>query len=378
MEQMGTGTVVSSCASIPPSAETVPTVGEGESKTTAMQTHLRPLTLGEILDRTAQLYRTHFLLFAGIASLYAGVLLVLSLIQIGVQEVLRANHMTSQLVWVTLAGGLLMVPIILIAGGIAVAANNRAVSWVHLGEPATIRAAYQNILPRLGRYLWLMVMTACIVWLPCLVLYGAYAVFVLLYARPRGLFAQTAVHRDPEAILIFGLVTLGFCLLALGGIVYAVLMGLRYSLAVPACVIEDIKARSALRRSVELSRGSRGRIFLLALLVVAVQMGLGLITQLFFIVAMFRHHGVLPAGIRVLQQLVAFCTNTFVGPIYATGFTLFYYDQRVRKEGFDIEWMMQAAGLTPRTSAGITPNLAEAAAGAVSPATSAPVEDGPA
>lgn len=310
-----------------------------------MQTYLRPLTLGEILDRTAELYRTHFLLFAGIASLYAGVLLVLSLIQIGIQEILRANHMASQLVWETVLGGLLMAPLIMIAAGIAVAANNRAVSWVHLGYPATISAAYRSILPRLGRYLWLMFMTACIVWLPCLALYGGYMVFVMLYARPHGLLAQTPTTRDPAALLIFGLVTVGFCFLVLGGIIYAVLMGLRYSLAVPACVIEDLKARSALRRSVELSKGSRGRIFLLALLVVAVQVGLGLITQLFFIVATFRHHGVLPAGIRVLQQLVAFFTNTFVGPIYATGFTLFYYDQRVRKEGFDIEWMMQAAGL---------------------------------
>jgi uncharacterized membrane protein len=345
-----------------------------------MQTHLRPLTLGEILDRTAQLYRTHFLLFAGIASFYAGVLLVLSLIQIGIQETLRANHMTSQLVWVTLAGGLLMVPIILIAGGIAVAANNRAVSWVNLGEAATIRAAYQSILPRLGRYLWLMVITAFIVWLPCLLLYGGYAVFFLLYARPKGLFVQSPASRDPEALLVFGLVTLVFAFLVLGGIIYAILMGLRYSLAVPACVIEDIKARSALRRSVELTKGSRGRIFLLALLVVAVQMGLGLITQLFFIVATFRHHGVLPPGIRVLQQLVAFCTNTFVGPIYATGFTLFYYDQRVRKEGFDIEWMMRAAGLTSVRETAGAPFVAEPASGPVSPPASSAhaAEDGPA
>jgi membrane-anchored glycerophosphoryl diester phosphodiesterase (GDPDase) len=122
-------------------------------------------------------------------------------------------------------------------------------------------------------------------------------------------------------------------------------MGLRFTLAIPACVIEDLPARKAIRRSIELSKGARGRIFLLALLVVAVQMGLGLVTQLFFVIATFRHHGELPAGIRVVQQLVAFCTNTFVGPIYATGFTLFYYDQRVRKEGYDIERMMRAAGM---------------------------------
>jgi hypothetical protein len=31
--------------------------------------------------------------------------------------------------------------------------------------------------------------------------------------------------------------------------------------------------------------------------------------------------------------------------MYSTGLTLFYYDQRIRKEGFDIEWMMRSAGL---------------------------------
>jgi len=51
-----------------------------------METTLRPLTLGEILDRTAELYRTNFLLLAGISSIYAGILLVLSLVQIAAQQ----------------------------------------------------------------------------------------------------------------------------------------------------------------------------------------------------------------------------------------------------------------------------------------------------
>jgi hypothetical protein len=311
-----------------------------------MENNLRPQTLGEILDRTAQLYRSNFLLFAGIASAYAGVLLVLSLIQIGVQEFLRLRHMNSELVWATVVSVLVMWPIILIVGGFAVAANNRAVSWVHLGEPATIRAAYLSILPKLGRYLWLMTITTFMVWIPFALIYAAYAVFIILYAKPRGVFPQQGtIHGNPEALLVFAAVTFGFALLCLGAVIYAILMGLRYSLAVPASVIEDLPARKAIRRSIALSKGSRGRIFLLGLLVVAVQMGLGLITQLFFIVSTVRNHGDLPAAMRVLQQLVAFCTNTFVGPIYATGFTLFYYDQRVRKEGYDIEWMMRAAGM---------------------------------
>jgi len=45
-------------------------------------------------------------------------------------------------------------------------------------------------------------------------------------------------------------------------------------------------------------------------------------------------------------------SNALIGPIYAIGLTLFYYDQRIRKEGYDIEWMMQAAGLLPQQTAG--------------------------
>jgi hypothetical protein len=311
-----------------------------------METTLRPLTLGEILDRTAQLYRSNFLLFAGIASVYSGVLLVLSFGQIAVQELLRINHRDGQIVWATVVGILIMWPIIVIVGGFAVAANNRAVSAVHLGETATIRGAYGSIFPRWRRYLWLMTITTCVVWLPFGLLYAGYTLFIFFYVRPHGVLVRTQVHKDPQAMLVFALVTLAFAFLVLGAMVYAIFMGLRYSLAIPASVVEDLPARKAIRRSIDLSKGSRGRIFLLGLLVVAIQLGLGMITQLFFVIAAVKQHGTLPVGVRALQQIVAFFTNTFVGPIYATGFTLFYYDQRVRKEGYDIEWMMRAAGLT--------------------------------
>jgi hypothetical protein len=48
-----------------------------------------------------------------------------------------------------------------------------------------------------------------------------------------------------------------------------------------------------------------------------------------------------------VQQIANFIIDTLIGPMYAIGLTLFYYDQRIRKEGYDIERMMQAAGLTP-------------------------------
>ena len=111
-----------------------------------MEPTLRPLTLGEILDRTAQLYRTHFLLFAGIASVYAGILLVLSLLQIGAQEILRVLHMNQQLIWVTVIGILVLWLAIFTFGGIAVATKSTSQNASSASKPSN--AAYTNIARR--------------------------------------------------------------------------------------------------------------------------------------------------------------------------------------------------------------------------------------
>ena len=313
-----------------------------------METNLRPLTLGEILDRTAQLYRTNFLLFAGIFSVYSGVALVLGLLQIGLGALLKAQHMAGALVWMTvITTGIDMLVLFLLFGAVT-AAISRAVAWVHLGEPATIRSAYSSILPRLGRYLWLMTITALIVFSPIVVLYGGYFGTMAYNVKGFGTdpAAQQAAMSNPQTMIIVGVATAAFVLLLIPVAVYTILMGLRYALAIPACVVENLKARMALRRSIELSKGSRGRIFLLGLLIIVIQIGLVLLTQVFFVVAAFKQHGhMLPVWMQALQQIVNFFTNTFLGPIWATGIALFYFDQRVRKEGFDIEWMMQAAGL---------------------------------
>ncbi|HMG88104.1 MAG TPA: glycerophosphoryl diester phosphodiesterase membrane domain-containing protein [Terracidiphilus sp.] len=312
-----------------------------------METTLRPLTLGEILDRTAELYRSHFLLFAGISSIYAGILLVLSLVQIGAQQGALSLHMNTGLIVVSVIGIVVLGLAIFVAGGLAVAANTRAVGWVHLGEPASIGAAYRTILPRTGRYLWLMTITYFLAWFPCVLIYGAYATLLFVYVLRKGLFAPHAAPPDPHLMVVFLASSVAFLFLILLALVYGIIMSLRYSLAIPACTVENLTARAAIRRSIQLSKGSRGRIFMLALLALIIQLGLTGITQTFFIVVGLKHQGVLPVWMSVTQQFLAFLTNTFVGPIYATGFTLFYYDQRVRKEGYDIERMMHHAGMTP-------------------------------
>jgi len=235
--------------------------------------------------------------------------------------------------------------------GLAIAANNRAVAWVNLGEQATIRGATSSILPRLRRYLWLMLITWFRAWSPLSIVYVAFFV-VVARVMPSGFpsNSQIAQGQDPAIFLRLGLYMLILAPLFVVTLIYGILMALRYSLAMPASVVEDLPAGAALKRSVELSKGSRGRVFVLGLLVGAVKLLLGTILGFPFIAFTFKHPGhPLPMGLLAMQQLAGFAVNTLIGPIYATGLTLFYYDQRIGQEGFDIEWMMQAAGLSPKS-----------------------------
>jgi hypothetical protein len=312
-----------------------------------METSLRPLTLGEILDRTAELYRNNFVLFAGIFAPYAGVALILNLLLIGLGILLKNQHVAGAAIWITLGTGALEMLILFLLFGASVAAICRAVAWVHLGQPATIRGAYATVLPRLGRYLWLMTITAFVVWTPFALLYigffGVLGYYGKIFSAHPG--AATAPP-DTQTAIIIGISSVVFFLLLLPVGAYTIFMSLRYALALPSCVVESTKARDSLRRAIDLSKGARWRIFVLALLIGVIKFALVAVTQVFTIVGVVKNHGQLGPGMTAISQVIGFFTNTFLGPIYATGITLLYYDQRVRKEGFDIEWMMQAAGMT--------------------------------
>ena len=138
-----------------------------------------------------------------------------------------------------------------------------------------------------------MTITALVVWTPLVLLYAGYFGFMFLnvkgFGTQAGAGAQAAAN--PQAAVTILVASLIFMLLLLPACIYTILMGLRYALALPACVVENLKARASLRRAIDLSKGARGRIFVPGLLIGFIKIGLVLATQLFIFIAVFKNHG---------------------------------------------------------------------------------------
>ncbi len=321
-----------------------------------MNEPLRPSSLGEILDRTAQLYRSRFLVFLGISVLPIGVVVVLVCVggliaawwsAAGARSVSSATGY-ALVGFFALAAVFVALPIFLAVSALASAAMSHAVSLVYLGGTTTIRDAYKSIWHRGWRYIWLYLLEAILVG----VIPTAGWIALLVLGASAALLTKMAGMGELAGGVFFGLIAF-IAFAGLGG--YVVWMLLKLSLAFPACVVEQMGAWRAVKRSFSLSQGTKGRIFLLYLLAAALgwllSMGvtLPLTILIFLIPGMNNPQHAQAAGVVMLLIVygAAFAVQSLVKPVYGIALVLFYYDQRIRKEGFDIEWMMQQAGMVP-------------------------------
>jgi hypothetical protein len=120
-----------------------------------MRAELRPSSLGEILDRTAQMYRSHFLVYFGIASIAYAATLVLSLIgNVLFFSHAHANPRAFARFTIGLAGTVGILTLLPVAVGMA--AVMHSVARNYLGETCTIREAYASVGRRWYRYVLIL------------------------------------------------------------------------------------------------------------------------------------------------------------------------------------------------------------------------------
>jgi glycerophosphoryl diester phosphodiesterase family protein len=297
-----------------------------------MDTNLRPMTTGEILDRTFKLYRTNFALFAGIAMIPAGIGFVMH--ALGLMTGITVIDPSPGKPFGSIASAsyevLLTIVVYFGGGSLSTGAAAYAVSLVHLGKPATIRASYGKVLQAWGRVIG-------IVFVLLLIIAAIYAVTILILAVSFGLliFATGSVGR-PIVVIIATVLMMGILLLIW------LYITARYSLAVPACVMEKTSVTGSLKRSSSLAKGSLFRIVMIYLLTVIINVAFAyaLLTPILILISMNKGHMTLLT--HVLTNITQFVAATLAGPIAAIALPLVYIDQRVRKEAFDLQIMMEA------------------------------------
>jgi hypothetical protein len=336
-----------------------------------MSETLRPSTLGEILDRTAQLYRRNFWLFAGVAALPIAIIIAVTALALGtvfaVPGLRNASDSAFSPAMALLIAlfVLLVLPIYVAAAVFSYAGLTEAAANVHRGEKITIRGVFNAVRPWFWRYLWFGILQAIVIAL----VPGAIAGVVIGFL----VFSVTLVGGGSTATgvaIAFLMFFIGFG--AFGVIIWR---ALGYSIGLSVCVVEKKPAWESLQRAWKLSQGTRGRIFVLYLLVAALAMAGSMIGYILSVVigvvagasgngGEYAAAAAIVAG--VLYLVVDFTVQVLLAPVSWIALVLFYYDQRIRKEGFDIEWMMQQAGLT-QPAAATPPTEGASISGPVAP-----------
>jgi hypothetical protein len=302
---------------------------------------LRPLSTGEVLDRTFQLYRSKFWLFVGISAIVPAINVVFAIVRqflIGHHAIGGAAHGARGQVGLVIFD-LLMSVTGFVLYGVAHAAAVSAISNVYLGRESSVAGAY-----RAAKQHWLRYAVVAVAqlwsagWLPFLLLAAMFSTVPLM---------RRAGHSGPAST---NLLVLVFMLLLLASIPYAIWAYIRVSLAMPAAVVEGLQTRAALRRSKALLVDRKVRIFLLLLLLLALYFVIGMVQgPLLFLIA--RSHGSPAVWLTASNLLVGFLAGALMAPVGAIGMCLFYIDERVRREGFDIEWMMTGSTAAPSPAA---------------------------
>ncbi len=320
---------------------------------------LRPLSLGELLDRTFTLYRNHFWVFVGIMAIPASIGIPANYLILHFESgtLFRAGPPTVPspgLILGFLAGYFAFFVLGVVVYSVAVAAVTHAVSEAYLGRKATVRDSYRSIRGKfwrlIGVVLNLMLRITGILFLVGIVAGGlVVGIGAAITLIPGFAGGQAAV-----AVLV-GLFVLVLYAAALVAMIY---LALRYSVSIPALMLENLGILATVRRSVQLTRGRRGQIFISFLLAAIISyVGLIVFQLPFFIpmmITMGRGHG-LPNWLALMTAVSGAVGGSITGPILMIVLVLSYYDTRIRKEAFDLQFMMASLD-RPSPAAGTVPS----------------------
>ncbi len=333
---------------------------------------LRPLAIGEIIDRSATFWRKHlknlFLLSFGFNLLTYIITKAMQLAMQSTIQLLQGAAKGEADMEAVLVG---YAQFILVAAGTLVATFwlywlstlvvARYVVPAQLGQPVPPADSVRRGLKRLGAFT------------------GAYALSLLwalganlLMALPGGLVTAAGgvmlgMSDAPGARLGGGIVLVVGILLVMLGVLGGLLWYLlRFSLLGPVMAMEELSAVRAFRRSGELLSGRvepgfSGRVKVRAMILVTVVsvilIAVSILSGLPALIVQFSYGNPLdpiaaaanpvPQSILVPAELLQVVGQAIFSPLGLVFYALFYLDMRVRREGLDLEQRLEARSTPP-------------------------------
>jgi hypothetical protein len=119
---------------------------------------------------------------------------------------------------------------------------------------------------------------------------------------------------------------------------------LRYAVCIPALLLENLGAIASLRRSVQLTEKRRWPILVAVLLAVIIgYVGVLVFQGPFFVTMIFAQRaGQVPQWFSFAYAVSGAVGGAITGPVLIIVLVLLYYDTRIRKEAFDLQYMMSS------------------------------------
>ena len=278
---------------------------------------LQPMGVGDILDTTFSLYRKHFLLFLGIASIYFFAILI----EYSLKGFISATIQKALIPTLT------AMPFAIVSiGGVVLAS-----AAVYLGENITSSAALKQVFKR-----FFPVLGSHLIW-------RMFFVFTFLSIG----FSIILTIRQGVSGILLGLI----------GFPIAFYFLICWVFHLPIVLLEEPRVLYALRRSSELVRGAWWQVVGILILILLTSYAIAVIFKVslgfMFVFTKFAGNTDLRSILEwsimdkaldtsnfffyIIMTCADLILTTLVFPIWTIGLTLLYFDRRTRKESSDVE-----------------------------------------
>lgn len=307
---------------------------------------LRPLSIGDIYQGAFAAIKTNARTMFGFTAALLGVVLVISIAtNYAIINLVLPNYLSPSSPYAAvftslsgsfsqLGGSLLQVLATVLLSGLIVVAVSRSV----LGRVASSKEVWERTKSKFLPLIGLNIITSIISGLMMII--GIVVFFVLLAS------AASTAKTDREFLQDLGVSLVGLLILMVISALVSSYLSIKFSVASPAMVLENLGVFAAIGRSWSLTRGNFWRLFginILTAIITSMVAGIfggiaGALGAIFVVVGSSSPEDVIASlnTTYILTMVTSTIAQLLILPFTSSVNALLYIDLRMRKEGLDV------------------------------------------